>query len=502
MVALLVPAVALGANSTDAIGTITVDNPVAGKTYTAFKIFDVSYSGDDYSYTIDSDGQNSWFGEVMGYMGKEYNDETGKYDGAVNNAYTGEGITLTPSTNDPGVYVVTFTDAFSAPDFAEKMKTHVENKGGGQSLEAVADTDTVAVDELPLGYYLVSTDSGALCNLTTTNPTVTIHDKNDTKFEKAANKTTVNIGDTVNYVIEGKVQDSTGFEPDTYQYKVTDTMSDGLTFQGSVTVYVGGTVAADKSSVTNPVLMLTQGDQYTYTATPVGEGIAKTGFEVNVKIEKLQNYVGEPIYIVYSAVVNESALVGVETNNAHLSFTHDPNAVSNPKEIDRKVDVFTAQIKIDKDDESGQPLKGATFVLMNGDDTSAQYYKIASVDGRPTVTWVDTVEDADKFTTDAEGFTYISGLANGTYYLKETQAPDGYNPLTETPMININGQVANHAEVDGSLHPVKPIVNHSGGLLPNTGGIGTTLFYVGGGILIVGALAAFIIKRRSAKHTA
>ena len=170
-------------------GTITVDNPIAGHTYTAYKIFDVVYDAEGhYSYTIDS--SNEWFTTVQAY------------------ATEANGLTLTQA-NGSTTYIVTTTNAFSAPDFAVALKAAVTGKTGGITLN-VADGKATATD-LDLGYYFVTSTSGALCNLTTTNPDATIHDKNDVPFDKVDDKTSVEVGETVNYTITGKVPDTTGF---------------------------------------------------------------------------------------------------------------------------------------------------------------------------------------------------------------------------------------------------------------------------------------------------
>lgn len=187
-------------------GTITVENPVEGQTYTAYKIFDVVYdTNDHYSYTIDS--SNEWYNTVSYYA-----------------TDTAHGLTLT-QVNGGNTYVVTTGDRFSAPDFADALKADVNGKTGKTLI--VAD-GKATVTGLDLGYYFVTSSTGALCNLTTTDPTVTIHDKNDMPFEKTDNKVSADVGETVNYTITGKVPDTTGFE--TYTYEIADTMSEGLTF--------------------------------------------------------------------------------------------------------------------------------------------------------------------------------------------------------------------------------------------------------------------------------
>ena len=194
-------------------GSITVDNPRANLTYTAYKIFDVVYDEPTdtghYSYTIKS--TSPWFGTVETYATPEH------------------GLTLATvgDTTNNTIRVVTFDEVkFSAPSFADALK-NANVTDNGYMLQAGNDGKHIA-SELPLGYYFVkSNDNEALCNLTTTNPSVIIHDKNNVPFKKTktVDKNDFNVGDTVKFTITGKVPDYTGF--DTYTYLITDTMSEG-----------------------------------------------------------------------------------------------------------------------------------------------------------------------------------------------------------------------------------------------------------------------------------
>lgn len=261
-------------------GSITVENPVEGQTYTAYKIFDVVYdTSGHYSYTIDSK-TNKWYSTVSAYANDEH------------------GLTLT-QVNGGDTYVVTTNNDFSAPDFADALKADVDGKTG--KTLSVADGKATVTD-LDLGYYFVTSSTGALCNLTTTNPTVTIHDKNDMPFEKVADKTNADVGQIVTYTITGKVPDYTGF--DTYTYTIEDTMSEGLTFDpNSLEVKVGDAV-------------LSAGDD-TFKATTQSNHIKVDIFVKNFAI-------GDPIEVTYKATVNEKAIAVISNNEAKLIYSNDP----------------------------------------------------------------------------------------------------------------------------------------------------------------------------------
>ena len=442
---------------TTATGTITVANPVADQTYTAYKIFDVVYDDQNhYSYTIGS--SNPWYDTVAAYAATE-----------------GNGLKLT-QVNGGDTYVVTTVNGFSAPDFAAALKKAINGKAG-QPLSG--DAGSVTVSGLDLGYYFVASASGALCNLTTTNPTVTIHDKNDMPFEKTADATDVEVGQTVTYTIKGKVPDTTGF--DKYTYEITDTMSDGLTFnRNSLAVKVGSAdVTADTDKCT-----------ITYEATT-----APNTFKVTIKVMNCK--VGDDIVVTYNATVNEKAIAVVSENKAELTYSNNPtdseSKTNTPPEI---VKVYSAKIVIDKYEAGKEDTKlpNAKFVLYkevtSETGKSTVYYKWNDTDKK--VEWVADMTDADVVKTDDNGAAYFNGLANGDYYLVETKAPDGYNQLTEPHKVTVAGSITDTTK----LTAIAKVANSTGTELPSTGGMGTTVFYVLGFALVMGAVVLLVTKKR------
>ena len=437
-------------------GTITVENPVKGHTYTAYKIFDVVYDTNaengHYSYTIDS--TNEWYGTVSAYARD-----------------TTHGLTLT-QVNGGNTYVVTTNNDFSAPNFADALKADVNGKTG----RPLSDADGKAtVTGLDLGYYFVTSSTGALCNLTTTNPTVTIHDKNDMPFEKKADKTNADVGQIVTYTITGKVPDYTGFT--TYTYKVTDTMSAGLTFKKDVKVTVGGKDVTSDCTITYDV--------------------DKNANKFTVSIPVKSYTIGAEIKVTYSALVNENAVAKVSNNEATLTYSNNPTdstktTITPPQEQK----VYTSKIVIDKF-ESGKEatkLPNAKFVLYkkvtDGEKTSIFYYKWNDTDRK--VEWVEDMKDATVVTTNKQGEATFRGLADGTYYLVETEAPAGYNPLTKSVEVTVAGSSTDSAK----LSVTAKVENKTGTTLPSTGGMGTTIFYVLGSALVLGAVVLLVTKKR------
>lgn len=442
-------------------GSITVDNPIAGQTYTAYKIFDVVYGTEGhYSYTIDSSSE--WFTTVQAY------------------ATEANGMTLT-QVNGSTTYNVTTTGAFSAPNFAAALKEAVASKNG-TALTVQADV-IVSVSNLPLGYYFVTSSTGALCNLTTTNPSATIHDKNDMPFDKVDDKVSADVGETVNYTITGKVPDTTGFT--TYTYQITDTMSEGLTFQKDVKVSIGGT-NIDANTVKSWI-----------TYSPNEQ--SATGFKLTIPVKGYQNQVGAEIKVTYSAVVNENAVAKIGKNSATLTYSNDPadSTKTTTTPADEET-VYSSKIVIDKF-ETGKKdttkLAGATFVLYKevtaegATEATKMYYKWNDTDKK--VEWVADKSQATSKTTDSTGAASFDGLADGTYYLEETAAPAGYNKLTQPVEVTVNG-----GDTESKLSVTAEVANNTGALLPSTGGMGTTIFYVLGSVLVLAAVVLLVTKKR------
>lgn len=439
-------------------GKITVDNPVADQTYTAYKIFDVVYDDakENYSYTID--GGSAWFSTVETYA---------------NGANSGLTLTKVGDTTS-NTYVVTTTGDFSAPSFAAALKANVNGKSG-RTLTKAEGASSASVSGLPLGYYFVASTSGALCNLTTTNPTVTIHDKNDMPFSKTDDKVSAEVGETVNYTITGKVPDYTGFT--TYTYKVTDTMSEGLTFKKDVKVTVGGTVVTSSCTIT--------------------ENVGDNANKFTVSIPVMGYTIGAEIKVTYSALVNENAVAKISKNSATLTYSNNPSEDTETTTTPVEETVYSSKIVIDKYETGKEATKlpGADFVLYKevtpegATEATKMYYKWNGTGKK--VEWVNTIDDATKVTTDASGAASFDGLANGTYYLVETKAPAGYNQLTDPVLVTVNG-----GTTDTQLTVAAKVENQAGALLPSTGGMGTTIFYVLGSVLVMGAVVLLVTKKR------
>ena len=308
------------------------------------------------------------------------------------------------------------------------------------------------------------------------------------------NWTDVNIGDTVNFRVRALVPKMTGYESNGYGYDyiVHIDLSEGLTFDpASVVVHVGG---VEKG---NPVV---------YQVVPVAGG-AKIVFTPG---EFVQFTPGDLIEIWYSAMLNEKAVIGGPEGNkstVQLEYSADPAGpkASHGKSLPMTDKVYTFQLKIFKFYDTNKALAGAEFELKrgsaaiplvqthkvpsSGDTSGHNVYRVAM----PGETAVTTVE------TPASGLVTIKGLAAGAYTLVETRAPDGFNKLAIGNAIVIthtDSQGNYEMTVDGGLSDRVNVENHTGPILPATGGVGTTIFYAFSAVLTTLLAAFFVIRRR------
>ena len=266
-------------------------------------------------------------------------------------------------------------------------------------------------------------------------------------------------------------------------------MSAGLTYTGVTGVTLNGT-NVDASNYTVVTQNLTDGCTFEVRFTQA--------FCDTLKKDDV-------IVISYAATLNENAKVGIEgnPNSSKLSYgdssTTDKNVTPSSETKTYTWDMEV--LKYANGDES-KVLKDAQFVLLNSSKD-----KVATVVNGKFASWVavpDAAEDGTitwptntVLTTGEDGKIVINGLDADTYYLREVKAPDGYNKLATDVEVKISG--ATEGE-DGQLTyttVVAKVNNQSGTELPSTGGIGTTIFYVIGAALVIGAIVILVAKKRA-----
>ena len=480
-----VTASAAGSGST---GSITVNNPMDGVTYTAYKIFDVQYQDSNSShvtYTIST--TSPWYSTIMNADG------TSKITG------------LNATKLNDTTYTIEEGTGFGEASFAAALRTAVVNGTVTDTSKVVIGTGAasggtipaVSKDGIPLGYYLVvgskGAETSALCNLTTTNPNAYINDKNDITFSKALTdpaSPSVQVGQEVTFTLTGKMPDSSGFEGG-YKYYMSDTMSDGLTYIDKVVVNIGtaetGVDPMTATSTDDATAKAKYEDYFTYETTT-------NGFVLRFKVLENQDLAGKVIKVTYKAKVNNNAAGNIENNTATLEYSNNPQNWEATKTLTDQKKVYSAVINILKHEvnNEGKTLDGAEFVLRRtGSNGQPEYYKYDGTND--IVSWVSDQANATVVQTENGGKASFIGLTNGEYSLKETKAPDGYKlPENIVATITIAG---NDTNAD-SLTVESKVPNTPGSMLPTTGGIGTTLFYILGAILVIGAGILLINRRR------
>lgn len=454
VLAMAVPAFAVTNTGTN--GSITINNTVKDETYTIYKLFDLdSYdtAHNAYFYTVVED----WKDFFTTGAGSKYIDLTNGHP------TWKAGV---DSTDDSDTVAAL---AKAALDWA-KVK-------GITGTKETATGDTVNFSGLDLGYYLVDSSLGALCGLNTTKPDAIIKEKNgqptiDKKVKNGDTWDTTNdakIGDTVEFKVEVKV------EAGAKNYVVTDTMDAGLSFS-SGSIQVDGVALND--TIATLTLKQKEGDP-TFTLTFADSYVA--------------DKIGETIVVTYAATLNANAVVAGNKNSATLHY-------SNQHTVNKETTTYTHEFDLLKVDGADHKLlDGAEFKLYDAKD-SVTPIKVVPVAGGYRVANGNEAGATETIAVTG-GKVHISGLDKTTYWLEETKAPDGYNKLTERKPVNLTSG-SNNTTLEAAAttwseadHGVA-VENNAGTVLPSTGGMGTTLFYVIGGGLMVAAVVLLVTKKR------
>lgn len=456
-------------------GTITITKAIDGQTYTIYRILKLeSFSRED-----DRDKGNYAYKVEEGWE----------------NFVSGENIKDIYLKTDSSGYV-TWVEGADKVKFTQEAlkyaKTH-STDDGFYSDSTKAQGDEVTFTVVKLGYYLVDSSAGALCLLDTTDRAVTIQEKNGVpSVEKRVKsgttykeKNTASIGDKVEFKTTITAQ------PGAQNYVLHDKMNAGLTF--------------DKNSI--EIKLMKKGESTESPVQDTNYTVKTSGLEstnpCTFHIEFMQAFcdtlkADDKIIVTYSATLNEKAVIGTTTGNTNTTYLKygDSNQTQ-----DSTTTTYTFEIPVFKYTGTDTPLAGANFTLKKEGSSETvslipietpegkqgDFYRVAvtSEPGNSTV----TTKNTGKFT--------IQGLDAGTYYLTETQQPAGYNKLKDPIQIKIDeaGVIKVVTNQEEEVTEVK-VLNKSGSLLPSTGGMGTTLFYIFGAILVIGSGVVLITKKR------
>lgn len=453
--------VAFAAHGTnDNSGSITINDAVEGHTYNAYQVL------------------------VL----ESYNTEAKAYSYKANAAWEGwlEEQTQYVSIDAQGyVTWVGGTDAANVAAFAKAALAHAKEASIAPDVTKTADSTTVAFTGLNLGYYLVDTTLGTLCSLDTTEPDVTMQEKNEVPSQTKevqedsdnswGDENTAEIGDTVNYRTTIKAK------PGAQGYVLHDVMSAGLTLDPDSIEATGLKKGQDANS----------GDYHVVTPG-LTDGCTFEVFFHQSYLDKITE--DTDIVVTYDAVVNENAVVSPSSNPNKTTLKYGEN--SEFETLPSETKTYTFKVDVVKTDSDNKVLDGAQFKLYDAKTGGKEIALVKVSDG--VYRLAKDGETGVEYITTVNGQLKIKGFdANTNYYLEETKAPDGYNKLAERVEIavkeaNLEASVSNNTWQSGGVH----IVNKTGSLIPSTGGMGTTIFYIIGGVLVAAAGIFFVIRRR------
>ena len=418
-------------------GSITIDNAVKDQTYTIYEILYLeSYNKDSgaYSYKAKAD----WNVFING--------------ADIKNVYV--------NVDDQGY--VTWKDNADPAAFAKLAQKYATDHRIVNQGSMKAENATVTFTNLELGYYLVDTTLGTLCSLDTGNYGST----ND-----------ADIGQTVNF--KSTIAAQAGAE----NYVFHDKMSAGLTYTGVTGVTLNGENV----------------DTESYT-------VKTTGFSDDCTFEVIFTQAfcntlkaNDEIVVSYTATVNEKAVIGSTGNPNESKIEYGESGKTNTT-LPSKTTTYTWSfdvIKYTKKDGEEVKLAGAKFVLSKSVDGSNPIALVSEGNNAYRVAKTGESDTMSEITTDSTGSFTINGLDSDTYYLKETKAPDGYNTLKDSVevVIGSDGKINVTEENANGVEAIR-VENNTGAELPSTGGIGTTIFYIIGAFLVLGASVLLVTKRR------
>lgn len=460
------------------------------QTINLYKLFDVTTSQSDgktnYAYTV-NDTYKATLATTLGI------DETSKNEDFVKKVNA-----LKDTTGD----VQKFANDFTATALTNKRSATIDS---GKITESKT---SYKFNNLGAGYYLVYVTGGK--EIQSSLVTVEKGKDNTVKLKttapsigKTADKGTVSIGEVVKYTVTGSVPDTTGYAE--YVYKIHDTLSDGLDFVNDKN---GATVTGNTVNVTVAFTGtgVTAAGTTPTTATLSGNGNRTMALDLSAWVRANQKNKGKEFTVTYYAKVNKDALV-TEKNSATLEYGNDPDNTTTTKPSEAQTPTYPLDIKKFKTG-SDEKLAGAKFRLYSSEVDAKANDESKAIKVSPVVAGnyvVDPASTTREFESvksiEGKGYNlHVNGLAAGTYYLVETEAPAGYNKLTAPIKVTITktGDTEWTISKDGTEETDKiiDVENSTGSMLPSTGGMGTIAFTVVAALLVLGVAVSFIRDRK------
>lgn len=462
-----------GTTATTEKGTITINNAIPEQTYTIYKILD-----------LESYRTNVVEGEEKGNFAYKPSSEWVNFIKAENvkdKYFTFEGEYVSwKEKADPAEF------AKLALDYAKK-----NNKANQGSV--TASSTPVQFTGLGLGYYLVDSSVGTLCSLDTTKPNVDIKEKNGVpSVEKEVSNSetgtfkdsnTASIGDTVYFKTTITAQ------PGAQNYVLHDKMDAGLTFnESSVKAILNKNEPKENKELT--------ATDYSVVTSDLEDSGPKCTFHIEFTPKLCESLkADDTITVTYSATLNDKAVIGSTGNVNETKLNYGDSKET----TESKTHTFTYDIPVFKytmKDNVKTELEHAKFTLsLNEDGANPIKFKESNEknkyikDETGAITEVESPQD---------GKLTFEGLGAGTYYLTETKQPDGYNKLAKSIkiVIDVNGDITVDGKLITGVDKLVEVENKTGTVLPSTGGVGTTMIYLIGAVLVLGSGVVLATKRR------
>ena len=458
-----------------------------GQTINLYKLFDVTESGTteskNYAYTVNTQYKAA-LANVLSIPETSKDEEFAK------------------AVADKTATIQQFANDFTAKALTDNLGvTKTSGKITGEN------TTSYTFNDLDAGYYLVYVTGGKEIQsslVTVDKNTNTVNLKTEApSITKKANTETVKIGQVVQYTVTGSIPDTTGYSE--YVYKIHDELSTGLDFVNDADG------AALTGNTVNVKIAFTDGaDASTAPTTAVLSGIGNRtmALDLSAWVRTNQANKGKEFTVIYYAKVNTNAVV-TEKNKATLEYGNNPGDTTTTTPSEAKTPTYPLDInKIKKG--SDEKLAGAKFSLYTSAEDAKNGKNAIKVSGNNGNYVVNPASTTTEFESvkNIENARYnirVNGLAEGTYYLVETKAPDGFNKLTAPVVIKITKSTdtdVNNWTIskDGTDETDKiiDIENSTGSLLPSTGGTGVIVFAGVAILLVFGVAVSFIRDKRKA----
>lgn len=476
--------------------TLTVttkgDQDLNGQTINLYKLFDVteSKSGEttNYAYTVN----DTYKGALASVLNIQENAKNEEFVKAVADLKA-----------EPENQVQNFANKFTAKALTDKLG---ETKTSGKIAESKTSYEFTGLDA---GYYLVYVTGGKEIQsslVTVDDTTNKVNLKTEApSITKTADEGTVEIGQVVTYTVTGSIPDTTGY--DQYQYIIHDELTKGLDFVNDA----NGTALEAGATTVNVAVALkgaTVASTAPATATLDAANNKKMSLDLSAWVRANQTNKGKEFTVTYYAKVNANAVV-TEKNNATLEYGNNPDDTTTTTPSEAKTPTYPLDIKKFKKG-STEMLSGAKFELYKNEADAKAGKNAIKVSGSKGNYVVDPKSTNTVFESVAsiDGKDYnlhLNGLAAGNYWLKETEAPAGFNKLTDPIKVTIakstDGDESNWTiSKDETVEKDKiiDIENSTGSILPSTGGTGVIVFAGVAILLVFGVVVSFIRDKRKA----